>query len=125
MSEITRKYKRLHVLFLALSLIVITAPVVVYVILAFVNGEATDKFTLGTTLVIALILTCVNVIFKFHLRSIIWIIVLGIYFCIDNILPLLLMIAIGTILDEFILTPLCKKYKAKATINGEIDKRNG
>ena len=123
MSEVTRKYQRLYILFFSLSLLILTAPVVVYVIIGFVNGEVTEKLTLGATVAIACILTVINILCKFHIRSILWIVVLGIYFCIDNILPLLLMVAIGTILDEFILTPLYKKYKSKAAINKEIDKR--
>lgn len=38
-------------------------------------------------------------------------------------MPLLLIVAVGTILDEFLLTPLHKHFKNKATINREIDKR--
>lgn len=124
-SEITKKYQRLAILFQALSIIVLVAPLAYYTILGFINGETTEKLTLGITFVIAAILFIVNVLFKYHIRSTIWILVLGIYFCIDNILPLLFMVAIGTILDEFILTPLYKSYKNKCTINREIDKRNG
>ena len=57
------------------------------------------------------------------MRSTIWILLLGIYICLDNIMPVLLTIAIGTITDELILTPLHKKYKQLAIINSEIDKR--
>ena len=124
-SEITKKYQRLSILFQCLSILVLVAPLAYYTILGFINGETTEKFTLGITFVIAAILFIVNVLFKYHIRSTIWILVLGIYFCMDNILPLLFMVAIGTILDEFILTPLHKSYKNKCTINREIDKRNG
>lgn len=124
-SDITKKYQRLSILFQCLSIIVLVGPLAYYTILGFVNGEVTEKFTLGVTFVIAAILFIVNILFKYHIRSIIWILVLGIYFCISNILPLLLMVAIGTIVDEFILTPLHKSYKNKCTINREIDKRNG
>lgn len=124
-SDITKKYQRLAILFQSLSIIVLVAPLAYYTILGFINGETTEKFTLGITFVIAAILFIVNVLFKYHIRSTIWILVLGIYFCIDDILPLLFMVAIGTILDEFLLTPLYKSYKNKCTINREIDKRNG
>lgn len=124
-SDITKKYQRLSILFQCLSILVLVAPLAYYTILGFINGETTEKLTLGITFVIAAILFIVNVLFKYHIRSTIWILVLGIYFCIDNILPLLFMVAIGTILDEFILTPLHKSYKTKCTINREIDKRNG
>ena len=122
-SDITKKYQRLAILFHALSILVLVAPLAYYTIYGFINGEVTEKLTLGITFVIACILLVINVLFKYHIRSTIWILVLGIYFCIDSIMPLLLMVAIGTILDEFILTPLYKSYHNKCTINKEIDKR--
>ena len=126
-SDITKKYSRLYKLFLSLSIIITFAPLVAFAITGFVMGETHQKFVLGATVVIAIILTVVNILFKFHLRSILWIIVLGIYFCLSNlpsvILALLLIIAITTIIDEFVFTPLYKKYKQKANINKEIDKR--
>lgn len=122
-SDITKKYQRLSILFQALSILVLVAPLAYYTIYGFINGEVTEKLTLGITFVVACILLVINVLFKYHIRSTIWILVLGIYFCIDSIMPLLLMVAIGTILDEFILTPLYKSYKNKCTINKEIDKR--
>lgn len=123
MSEITRRYKRLSVLFQCLSLIVLIGPLAYYMVVGFIEGETVEKVTLGMTFIAAGILTVINVLFKYHIRSTIWILVLGIYFCLDSILPLICMIAVGTILDEFILTPLHKKYKNKAIINREIDRR--
>lgn len=123
MSNITRKYTNLYWLFRSISLLVLITPLIVYGIMGFIEGDVTEKFTLGMTISIAAILVALNILFKYHIRSTIWIVVLGIYFCIENIMPLLLCIAIGTILDEFIFTPLYKSYKSKATINKEIDKR--
>ena len=125
MSRETRKYKALSILFLALSILVLVAPLAYYSIQGFIQGETTEKFTLGITFVIACILFVINILFKFHIRSTIWIIVIGVYFCIDNILPLILVLAVGNILDEFVFTPLHKRYKNKAIINKEIDKRIG
>ena len=125
MSKETRKYKNLSILFLALSILVLVAPLAYYSVVGFIEGETTEKFTLGLTFVIASILFVINILFKFHIRSTIWVLVLGIYFCLDNILPLIFMVAIGNILDEFLFTPLHKHYKSKASINKEIDKRIG
>ena len=125
MSKETRKYKNLSILFLALSILVLVAPLAYYSVVGFIEGETTEKFTLGMTFVIAAILFVINILFKFHIRSTIWVLVLGIYFCLDNILPLIFMVAVGNILDEFLLTPLHKHYKSKASINKEIDKRIG
>lgn len=125
MSKETRKYKNLSILFLALSILVLVAPLAYYSVVGFIEGETSEKFTLGMTFVIAAILFVINILFKFHIRSTIWVLVLGIYFCLDNILPLIFMVAVGNILDEFLFTPLHKHYKSKASINKEIDKRIG
>lgn len=122
-TDMTKKYHKLYILFRTLSVIVIFAPMLYYVIKGFIEGETTEKLTLTGTFFIAIILTVVNVLFKYSIRSTLWIIVLGVYSCIENIMPLLLMIAIGTIIDEFILTPLYKSYRNKYTIHREIDKR--
>lgn len=122
-SAPTKKYTALYWTFFLLSIIITLAPIIYYTIYGFVEGSFQEKLTLGITLIIAVILVAVNLIFKFHLRSSLWILVLGIYFCIDNIMPLLLMVAIGTVLDEVLLTPLYKKFKEKRNINREIDKR--
>lgn len=123
MSNITKKYTNLYWLFRSISFLILVLPLIIYGVKGFIEGDVTEKFTLGMTISISAILVALNILFKYHIRSTIWIIVLGIYFCIDNIMPLLLCIAIGTILDEFIFTPLYKSYKNKATINKEIDKR--
>lgn len=122
-SNITKRYSTWSIVMFWLSIIVTLLPVIVYAIIGLANGTITEKLTLGITLIIAIILAVINVIFKYHLRSVLWIMVLGIYFCIDNIMPLLLIVAIGTIVDEFIINPLHKHFKQKAVINREIDKR--
>ena len=123
MSDITKRYKLKALIFQCLSTLVLAAPIIYYTILGFINGETTEKFTLGITFVMAAIMFSINILFKHHIRSTLWVIVLGIYLCLDNIQALLIMVAIGTILDEFLLTPLYKSYKNKANINREIDKR--
>ena len=49
--------------------------------------------------------------------------ILGIYVCIGNIIPLLFVMIATTGLDEFVFTPLYKRYNNKYIINKEIDKR--
>ena len=126
MADITKKYKKRAKILSILSFIVLFVPLIVYIVMAFANGDITvsKKVILGFSLIFALVLTIINALTKFRIRSTIWIILLGIYYCLNNILPLLLMIAIGTITDEFILTPLQKKNKRLYEINNEIDKRN-
>lgn len=122
-SQITKKYSNISIALFWISIIITVAPIIIYAIIGFTNGDIKEKVTLGITLIVAIILTVINLLFKYHIRSILWIMVLGVYFCIDNIMPLLITVAISTIVDEFILQPLHKHYKAKAKINYEIDQR--
>ena len=123
MENRTKKFKFRYHFFHFLSLMCSIAPLLIYGIIGFSNGSAGEKFSLGISIIIALILVLINIILKLSLRSTIWILVLGIYICLDNILPLLLIIAITTIIDEFIFTPLYKSFKNKFIINREIDRR--
>ena len=92
---------------------------------AFIDKDvqAVNKYTLGIMCSLALVVTLINIIAKLHLRCIPWILLLGIYLCLRNITALLVIMAITTIIDELILTPLHKSFKNKYTINKEIDKR--
>lgn len=122
-SKESKRAKRCAWIMWSLSFAVTVVPVIVYVFIGFFEGSVGQKFTLGITITVALILVMVNIIFKFHLRSALWVLVLGIYFCLKDILPLLLIIAIGTVLDEFIFAPQYRKYRSRYMTNREIDKR--
>lgn len=106
-----------------LSILVLLGPIFAYAIDAFIVGETVEKLALGGLAAAAIILVFVNMLMKAHLRSPVWLCLLGIYFALDNILPLIIMLAVGTILDELVLTPLTKYFRNKASINKEIDKR--
>ena len=125
MSAITKKYKRLSFIFGLLSILCTVVPVTYFTVLGFINGEIRNKVTLGCTLMLCLVLVVINIIKKENLRSPVYIMILGIYMCLDNLLSLFLIMAITTMLDEMVFTPLHTIYKNRAIINREIDKRNG
>ena len=121
----TNKYKKLSILTFLLSTICSLCPILIYVIKAFVDNDVKEvnKYTLGIMCSVALVVTLINIVAKLHLRCIPWILLLGIYLCLKDITSLLIIMAITTIIDELILTPLHKSFKNKYTINKEIDKR--
>ena len=122
-SEETKKYALLSALFLVLSISITYGPILYYIITGLVIAETAQKVVLTLFATSALIAGVICFIQKHRFRSPLWLLILGIYFAIDHILPLIIMVAIGTILDETILTPLHKLYKSKKQINSEIDKR--
>lgn len=119
--SLQKKAMILHIISLALTVL----PIIIFVFKAFIDGDvsASKKLCMGLLVVFSLFLTIVNVLFKYSIRSAIWLLLLGIYICINNIVPLLIIIAVTTILDEFIITPLYKKYRGEYKINKEMDKR--
>lgn len=124
MSKTTKNNKKLYWTFSIISFLVLWVPLAYYIIKGYMDAEiTTEKVGLTCTILIAIVLTAINFICKYHIRSTIWILLLGVYVCLDNVLTLIILIAIGTILDEFLLTPLKKSFKNKYTINKEIDKR--
>ena len=119
----TKKYKNKLNFVRLLSFTLTVIPVILYAILGFYNGSIGEKVSLGICTLLAIMFVIINVMFKYHIRSTLWIMLIGIYICIDNIIPLLITMAASTIIDEFVLVPLIKKYKDKYVINKEIDLR--
>lgn len=119
----TKKYKNKLNFIRLLSFALTVLPVILYTILGFYNGSIGEKVSLGICTLLAIMFVIINVMFKYHIRSTLWIMLIGIYICIDNIIPLLITMAASTIIDEFVLVPLIKKYKDKYIINKEIDLR--
>ena len=119
----TKKYKiKLNICRL-LSFTLTVLPVIIYTIMGFMDGTIGEKVSLGICVILALIFVLINIMFKYHIRSTLWLLLIGIYVCIDNIIPLLIIMAATTIIDEFVLVPLINKYKNKYIINKEIDLR--
>ena len=119
----TKKYKTKLNICRLLSFTLTVLPVIIYAIMGFMQGSTGEKVSLGICVVLALIFVLINVMFKYHIRSTLWVLLIGIYVCIDNIIPLLIIMATTTIIDEFTLVPLINKYKSKYVINKEIDLR--
>ena len=122
-SPTTKKYKRLALIMGLISILLLITPIGYYTTMAFIAGTVVEKVSLGALATLAVIMVAINALLKLHLRSPLWIMLVGIYLVLDYILPLILIIAITTIADELIFTPLRKRFKNKALINGEIDKR--
>jgi hypothetical protein len=99
-------------------------PLLAYIIKALIESDlVSEKVSLCCSIVIVGILSAVCLINKSALRSRIWIIMLGIYICLDNIITPLVIIAVTQILDELIVAPLLNHYKTRLTISKELDRR--
>lgn len=120
----TKKYKWLYFTSYALSILLNIGPLAVYSIKAYTESAlVVDKVTLTMTVLIVLILSAVAFLNKTTMRSRVWVITLGLYFCLDSFITPILVIAITQIVDEWIMAPLSKAFKQRYVINKQIDKR--
>lgn len=129
MTKITRQYKNKKNFTGFLSVLCTFGPVIFFGIQALLNGiEIGESATVDITFLIlmtgmAAILTLVGIFRKYVYRSIPYFMILGIFFLLETIVPLIITMAVCTILDELIFTPLHSYYREKYSINKEIDKR--
>lgn len=120
----TSKFRRLYWLFVITSILLNISPLLIYIIKAFKEADlTTEKVTLSMTVFIVLIMTIISLINKITIKSRLWIILIGIYMCLDYIMIPLIIIAVCQIVDEIIICPLKKSFKNKLIINKEMDKR--
>ena len=113
-------------LYRSLDLIILFAPVIVYTIIALTKDGVTvpGRVAVVGSVCIALILSLFNIIAQKRLRCPIWIILIGLYVAIKEILlPLIIILAIVTVIDDLILTPLITYYRTKLISNKTIDER--
>lgn len=122
----TKRYKELYILFQLLHVLANIAPICVYVILSLLSANLVhEKVALSMTVFVVLIMTIVSLINKAAMKSRLWIILIGVYICLESILTQLVVIGVCQILDELLIAPAANFYRWKARINKELDVRMG
>lgn len=120
----TRKYRKLSFLFGFISVLLNIAPFTIYAFIALVDSALIyQKIALSMTVLVVAILSLVALVNKVAMKSRLWIVLVGIYVCLGEIITPLIIIAVCQVLDELIVSPLHKNFRNKKIINKEIDKR--
>ena len=125
-SKFTKKSRTLLWTWRLIDWLCLFAPLIVYLIIGLVNDNVTTggKVTLVAMLFIALILTVVNVIAQKHLRCPIWVLLIGIYVAMEKyLMPLVIILAITSILDDLVFTPIIHYYYTQTVASKTMDKR--
>lgn len=115
-SEYTKTLIRQFWLYRILDWICLFSPTIIYVFIALFSGgvTVTGKVTVVGTVLIALVLTIFNIIMKKRLTCIIWIGLIGLYVAFkEALLPLIVIMAITSVMHDFLLAPLTETYKTK------------
>lgn len=120
----TRKYNLIYRCSAVFSALLNIFPLAWYVCLAFASSSLVlEKIALSATVLAVLIMTMISIINKTAMRSRVWVLVLGLYFCLDNFIEPILVVSITQVVDELFMCPLKKWAREKYVINKEIDKR--
>jgi FtsH-binding integral membrane protein len=125
-SEFTQITRKKMWFYTVLDWVLLFAPVFIYVVMALFDGGVTKvgKVSIVGTVMIAAILTVFNVFRQKKLRSPIWIILIGLYVAFREwLLPLIIILAITTTIDDLFLGPIVKYYRAKLVASKTIDER--
>ena len=127
-SDFTKVCRLKLWLYRIIDWILLFMPVIVYVIIALCDEGVTTvgKVSVVGTVAVAAILALFNIIAQKRLRCPIWIVLIGLYIAIrDYLLPLVIILAVVSICDDLILTPLISYYRSKLIANKAIDERVG
>lgn len=122
-SSVTKKYRRAYWITTIISWSLVLGPLIFYLIYGFIKGGTVQKLSIGITTMAAIGLTGFSIVFKKHIRSTFFILLLGIYLALREITILLIILSICTIIDEFLIMPMQRAYREKMTINSQIDRR--
>ena len=127
-SERTKQCKRLSILFLVLHILCLFGPLLYFIPYAYVVGEVGRKLALSLFLIVALCLSVVAIISDAKTRgglakSIMWILVIGISICLQEVKVFVYIMAIVSVIDELVIVRLRAKYKDAYAANKEIDRR--
>lgn len=124
MSAITRKFRFWTAVCLILSLLLNVGPLAAYTIIGFAEADlVVEKVGLAATIFIVLIMSAIAWINKTTMRSRVWILLLGMYFCLHNFITPLIIVAICQVIDEWFISPLHHYCRERYVINKELDKR--
>lgn len=123
-SKQTKKNQVWYVILSILSVMLWLAPIGIFGFLAIMEGTLLfQKVSLAVTFFVTIIMTLVNLTTKMAMRSRLWILLIGLYICLQNIMTPIIVFAVCQILDELVVSPLKAYFKSKYRINKEIDGR--
>ena len=125
-SDFTKSVQMRLWLYRIMDWVILFMPVFIYIVMALADGGVTKtgKVSVVATVMIALILTVFNIFRQKELRFPIWIALIGLYVAFkEQLLPLIIILAITTTIDELIFKPLIGYYKTKYISSKTYDQR--
>jgi hypothetical protein len=104
-------------------------PLCYYLPTAFAVAEPAARVTLSFMFILCVILSAIMLIVEAKTRtglakSMMWLLILGITWCLQEVAIFVQIMAITALVDELIVTRVASHYKAALIANKEIDRRS-
>ena len=125
MSDRSKQLKKRYYTFKICSLLLLFLPLVIFIVVAFIRGTATQKASLGIGVTLCAVFTIANAMFKWAPRSAIWVLMIALTIAMEKIQSVIYIVGICAIIEECVTSKLEKYYHDKYKINVEIDARIG
>lgn len=124
MSSQTKKFRRIGIILTILSFLLCFAPAAIYIVMGYATSTlVVEKVGLTCLIGLSIILSFICLVAKTTFRSSIWLSLIGLWLVLDNIVGMIIIVAVTQVFDELVVAPLARHFRAKAKINKEIDKR--
>ena len=123
MSDLTRSLHKKYLICKIASILLLFLPLMIFLILAFIEGSTQEKVSLGVAVTLTVIFTAANVLFKIAPRSSIWILIIALTIVLEKIQIVIYVTGGCVILEECVTSRLESYYLQKYRINKEIDGR--
>lgn len=128
-SERTKKCRALKILFTVIHFIFMFGPLAYFLISGYIHGEIVEKISLSFTIIISIILLIVSILIDVKNRAgthraVLWILIAGILFCLEDIKTFIWIMAVASIVDELFILKIKDYYSTALISNKEIDRRN-
>lgn len=117
----TRKAHRLTLMFFILSIMASFGPCLYGVVRAFIEGSVVSKYSLGIVGVACIIIALVAALNKYRPRCIPWLLFIAIHICVGDVMPIIIAVGIGIVVDEFIFTPAYKFFRKQYEMQKQGD----
>ena len=127
-SERTKQCRVLMFVFGLLHFLCLFGPLLYFIPYGYITGETVEKIGMSFTVITALILSMISILVSathragLH-RCIMWVLIAGVLFCLQEVRVFIWIMAITSILDELIFTKVKDHYHTALISNKEIDRR--
>lgn len=127
-SDRTKYCKIMKNLFGLFHFLCLFGPLLYFIPYGYLTGDNVEKIGMSFTIILSVILAVISIIVSTTARAglhrcIMWVLIAGVLFCLNEIQIFIWIMAITSILDELIFTKIKDHYKSALIANKEIDRR--